>query len=331
MNGVMDNESVRAGRQSGFHRALDSLRQPGIVFSLRKATADAELPMEGELDIWLDPRSIPAADAALARAGFHYFSAPGQGRHRFYLSFEEGRWFKLDAKLRKEDGSETDRAGLAGPRERLRARLGRRRLAGIRRRGPVVAVLGPDGAGKGSVVASLQRSIPVAVTAVYLGFGRSRSPEPREPSTPGEVTPSRPGAILETAFILRKAIRCWKRLLPAYLAAWRGHIVLCDRHPIEVLAVRPDRTKPARAIERFIASRLVPRPDATILLDAPGEILFRRKGEHPVEVLERWRRSYAEVFVPLGATVVATTGPPRAAVAQASEVVWRALRRRRGW
>jgi hypothetical protein len=318
--------------QGGFVKAIDSLKRAGIEFSLRKAPADAELPMEGELDIWLAPRSVSAADAALARDGFHHFNAPGHGRHRFYLAFEDGRWLKLDAKLRESDMSGSDRVVLPGNVERIRAGLARRRFAGLRRRGPVVAVLGPDGAGKGSVVAGLQRSIPVAVTSLYLGFGRRRAlPTRGGRKDGGGDTPSRPGAIRETAFVLRKAIRSWRRLFPAYVVARRGHIVLCDRHPIEVLAVRPDRAKTARLVERFIATHLMPRPDAVILLDAPGDALFRRKKEHSAEVLDRWRRNYAEVFVPLGATIVPTTGPPEAAVAQASEVVWRALKRRRAW
>jgi thymidylate kinase len=305
------------------------LREAGVDFSVRKATVDEALPMEGELDIWLGPRAVRATDALLTQVGFHRFIAPGQGRHRFYLSFEKGRWLKVDAKLGDMSRSRPARVRVPGA-ERILAALARRRFARIRRLGPVVAVLGPDGAGKGSVIAGLQRAIPVAVTPLYLGR-RSPRAGPAESARTIESTRSRAGPTRQTAFVLRNALRSWTRLLSGYLAAWRGHIVLCDRHPIEILAVRPERTQPARAIERFIASRLTPRPDALILLDAPGEILFRRKGEHSVEVLERWRRNYAEVFVPLGATIVPTTGPPKAAVAQASEVVWGALRRRRAW
>lgn len=306
------------------------MKQAGIAFGLRKAAADAELPTEGELDIWLDPRSVAATDALLAQVGFYRFIAPGQGRHRFYLSFEKGRWLKVDAKLGDMGPSRPARFRVPGAAERIWAALARRRFARMRRLGPVVAVLGPDGAGKGSVIAGLQRAIPVAVTPLYLG---RRSPRAglAESARTIESMRSRAGPTRQTAFVLRNALRSWTRLLSGYLAAWRGHIVLCDRHPIEVLAVRPERTQPARTIERFIASRLTPKPDALILLDAPGEILFRRKGEHSTEVLERWRRNYAEVFVPLGATIVPTTGPPKAAVAQASEVVWGALRRRRVW
>jgi len=296
--------------------------------------AGTELPMEGELDIWLDPMAISAADEALARASFHRFRAPGQGRHRFYLACEEGRWFKIDAKLHEGGRPGPDRAELPGPLERMHGALARRRFAGLRRLGPVVAVLGPDGAGKTSVIAGLRGYIPVAVTALYLGRRRTRRRSvtgPKGPNEQDEVARSRAGRLRETAFVLRNAIRSWTRLLPGYLAAWRGHIVLCDRHPIEILAVRPRRTQPARAIERFIAGHVIPRPDAMIVLDAPGEILLERKSDHSTQQLEQWRRSYAEAFVPLGATIVPTTGPPKEAITQVSSVVWEALRQRRSW
>jgi thymidylate kinase len=328
-NRERDGESPRPGARQGFHRALDSLTRESVRFRMRKL-GDAELPMEGELDVWLEPESILEADAALARVNFHHFVAPGHGNHRFYVSFEHGRWLKLDAKLAHHDSGGPSRLPLPEPVQRLRAALARRRLAGLRRLGPVIATLGPDGAGKGRVIADLRRSIPVAVTTVNFSFRRGGTSHARGEVPPGS-TSSRLRALRDSASVLRKAMWYWSRLLPAYVAAWRGDIVLCDRHPIEVLAVRPDRAKPAQAIERFLARRLMPRPDALILLDAPAEILFQRKGEHSIPLLELWRMTYADVFVPLGGTIVATNGSPAAATAHASEVVWDALRRRRAW
>jgi hypothetical protein len=337
-------DGVRPPR-TGFRRARDALEEAGVAFRARKAAAaGSELPTQGELDIWLHPRAVPAADAALAAVGFHPFHAPGQGSHRFYLAFEEGMWLKLDAKLAEEqERSPPDPSGLLARTRRIGAALARRRLAAWRRLGPVVAVLGPDGAGKGTLVAGLQRSIPVAVKGFYLGLGRTPSgqnPRPRvapdnspapEASSKRETSSTRARPVRESAYVVRKAVRDWSRLVPAYLAAWRGEIVLCDRHPIEVLAVNPRRARPAGAIERFVAARLTPRPDALIVLDAPGATLYRRKHEHSVELLERWRQSYRAVFVPLGATVISTTDSPGAALTRASEVVWAALCARRGW
>jgi thymidylate kinase len=324
MMGAMDAGSAPSGSDGAFHAALLALTEAGIEFSLRKAAPTPELPTEGELDIWLARAWIPAADRVLERVGFHHFTAPGQGAHRFYLSLDSGRWCKLDAKLADEGGAEAPRPGFLGHSQRYLAGVTRHGPAGTRRLGPIVAVMGPDGAGKGSLIARLQRSIPVAVTSLYLGGRRPASRIGRDSGRQGN-------ALRDSAFVIRKAIRSWVRLAPAYLVAWRGHIVLCDRHPIEVLAIRPRRAKLARGLEAFIGRYLMPRPDAMILLDAPADVLFRRKREHSIEVLEAWRQSYAEVFLPLGAALIWTTGPREAAQAQASEVVWEALRRRRAW
>ena len=43
--------------------------------------------------------------------------------------------------------------------------LTQRRSRSIRRQGPVVALLGPDGAGKGTIIAGLRREMPTAYTA----------------------------------------------------------------------------------------------------------------------------------------------------------------------
>lgn len=329
----MKNPEVGGARPepTGFHRALDSLREEDVAFSLRKpGPVGAELPAEGELDVWLEPGDVEAADAALARAGFHHFLAPGLGRHRFYLSFERDCWLKVDAKLGREwDESGLDRAGRPGAMRRVGSGLARRRFAAMRRLGPVVAVLGPDGAGRASVVTGLKRSIPVAVKGISFvpcrkpaRPGRPSRPEPERPdgsqgAAGSRLNASPPGAIRETVSVVRNALCHWARLVPAYMAAWRGDIVLCD-HPIDVLAFGPDRTRPAGAVERFIAGRLIPRPDAVIVL-ALGP-------EH-----ERWRGRYAETFISVGATIITTAGPPDAALAPASEAVWAALRERRGW
>jgi thymidylate kinase len=318
---------------SGFREALQALDQVGLPYSFRKRTySEDDLPSAGELDLWMRPADGHSADSALRRAGFHRLDAPGRGPHRFYLAFRDGRWLKLDVKV-------------AGTAERDRARRGWRAFLGRawrglqrrgpvsgRRTGPVVAVLGPDGAGKGTLIESLRAEIPVAVTTVYLGGRKRRKPPVASgSSTNDRGAPRRVGPLREAAGLVRWTFRTWGRLATVYAASWRGAVVLCDRHPIELVAVRPDRTRLARAIERLATSRLIPWPDAVVVLDAPPEVLYGRKREHSVAVLQRWREGYREVFGSRGATIVSTDGPPHVAVARASQAVWEALVKRRGW
>lgn len=295
---------------SPFDRALDALEEAGVAHRIRKPPEDAR-----ELDLWLSANDLDAAVRALRPAGFFAFAAPGEGSHRFFLAFDPGAgtWHKLDVKLE-------------GVLER--GRLRRRIPLSARRLGPVVAVLGPDGAGKGTLIRGLKEICPVAVGEVYMG----RRPRRAAADSSGEERPSLASRILpQSALLLWKAARDMRRLTPAYAKAWRGQVVLCDRHPIEVLAVRPERSKAARRVERFIAGRVIPWPDLILVLDAPADQLLKRKREHPVEVLERWRRGYQDAFVPRGAVVISTAGPRKDSLRAASSAVWEALRARRGW
>ena len=185
----------------------------------------------------------------------------------------------------------------------------------------MIAVLGPDGSGKGSIIRELREQIPVEVTAVYMG-----NPSPsRERSAPVRAAAARvPAGPRAAQYRARRALRAAARAWLAHARAWRGDIVLCDRHPLEALALEPDGGG-----LRGPLGRLVPRPDEIVVLDAPGEVLFARKGEHSPETLDQWRRAYRETFAT--ATVVSTTGELGTSVAATSEVVWRGLKARRRW
>lgn len=303
--------------RSRIRSAFEELERAGVAYSFRKdSRADIEPPPGGEVDISMGVQDRDAADAALARAGFRSFEAPGRQGHRFYFACSDGRWLKIDAKLL---GSRRPRSGGPG------RWIAEKRPVSLRRRGPVVAVVGPDGAGKGTLITRLASELPVGVKVLYLGWRRPDGPsKPRV--DPGDRSP---GALLESAFVLKGWLRAGLILLSGYVAAWRGAVVLCDRHPTEALAVRPRRNRAAARLEQLLYSRLTPWPDAIVVLDAPTEVLLERKREHPGEVLDRWREGYAKVFGGRGGVLVSTAGPREEAAARAAEVVWEVFRDRR--
>jgi len=313
-----------------------------IRYAFRKGTERVNAYAPGaEVDILIDRLELRAADRALREQGFHHLDAPGSPRHRFYLAFDRGRWLKIDAKLAGGSGGTTRSGRHWGTAEHLLTALAQRRPLGVRRAGPVVALLGPDGAGKGTVIEALRARIPAGVSVIYLGERRGKSPHPNPPPHAGERERSQAGegeeterhvsALRECAFVSYRAVRFWSLLLRGYLAAWSGHIVLCDRHPIEALAIRPRTSRSAAWLERVLFGRLMPWPDAVAVLDAPGEVLYARKGEHSPAVLEHQRQRYRDTFVPRGARLISTINGVEAAINEASALVWAALRERRCW
>ncbi|HEU4895058.1 MAG TPA: hypothetical protein VFT85_04395 [Acidimicrobiia bacterium] len=87
----------------------------------------------------------------------------------------------------------------------------------------------------------------------------------------------------------------WFRQLVIWYYQLRGNVVLMDRHFfLDYFAhdvTGPDRSWPSRVHGAMLRS-VYPRPDVVIMLDAPAEVLFARKGEGTVELLEERRREY---------------------------------------
>lgn len=87
------------------------------------------------------------------------------------------------------------------------------------------------------------------------------------------------------------------RQLIAYSYARRGYIVIFDRHftydyyHYDLQSQNRDWSS-TRKMHGFFVKHMFPKPDLVICLDAPGEVVFQRKGEFSPEVLESKRAQY---------------------------------------
>jgi thymidylate kinase len=151
-----------------------------------------------------------------------------------------------------------------------------RAVASDRRRGLSVAVLGPDGAGKSTLVAGICASIPLPSRIIYMGLSGGALRHARRLRIPGLV-------FAATAAII------WSRYLRARYHQARGRLVVFDRYIYDAVAPHPNRLNPAQRLSRFLAGHLCPGPDMMVLLDAPGSVMYARKGAYTAATLENWR------------------------------------------
>lgn len=171
------------------------------------------------------------------------------------------------------------------------ARRTRKWLRFGRRRGLGVALLGPDGAGKSTVATEVGRSFYFPVRSVYMGlYQRPPGPVPARAAPRGGLP--------------RRLARQWGRWLEGAYHRRRGRLVLFDRYSYEALVPGRNRPSTRGRVRRWLLGHSCPPPDLVVLLDAPAELLYARKGEHDVALLERQREAYRALVTRLPRTAV---------------------------
>jgi thymidylate kinase len=199
-------------------------------------------------------------------------------------------------------------------------------------RGLWVAILGPDGSGKSTLIEQLQLDLLGAFrrTAVFhLMPGLFRRGQTSGPVTDPHGKPPRslPASLLKLAYYwLDYTLGYWLRIRPALV---RSTLVLFDRYYDDLL-VDPKRYRygAPMGIARWLR-RLIPRPDLWLILDVPEDEILRRKQEVPLEEMRRQREGYRSLAAELqNAVYLNGSQPPEMVAAQAREAVLEFLHER---
>ena len=174
-------------------------------------------------------------------------------------------------------------------------------------RGPLVALVGPDGTGKTTLARSVAEACPVPGRVLYGGTYRNGGGTSR---FPGGVTARVAGRLLVT-----RGRIAWHR--------GRGRLVVLDRHPAEARATSGDTLGPKARLRRRLLAATLPRPDLLLALDAPAALLHERRPEHDVAHLERDRLRHLELVARTpGAEVVDATESADAVRDRTVALVW---------
>jgi thymidylate kinase len=149
----------------------------------------------------------------------------------------------------------------------------------VRRTGRSIAIIGPDGAGKSTLVEAMVTASPLPAVAFEMALYPA--------GTRGR------GRIPGVGFLTR-ALR---RMVLGLRGTWhraRGRLVVYDRYATDALLPLPAGASRGRRWRRAVLSRTCPPTDLTVILDAPAEVLATRRSDSP-ERCARQRDAYLDL------------------------------------
>jgi len=190
-----------------------------------------------------------------------------------------------------------------------------------------VALIGPDGSGKTTVGVRLRDTLPIPTKYMYMGVnheasehllpttrliqamrlwmgkekyaGGPREKQEKSASSPPSFTKRCLKAAKSSVSLVNRFAEEWYRQIIVWHHLRQRRVVIFDRHffpDYYAYDIASDAPKTmTQRIHGFVLNRFYPRPDLLLFLDAPAEVLFERKGEGTLELLEQRRSDYLQM------------------------------------
>ena len=180
------------------------------------------------------------------------------------------------------------------------------------RRGPRIAVLGPDGSGKSTLTAELSRTNPLPARTIHMKLWVDDEPPWYRP----------------IAIALRPA-RAWGWWACGAWHSALGRLVLYDRYTYDALVGLEGATGRPKRVYLQLLARCCPGPDSVMVLEANAATCASRRPEEEPATLDRLCAAYKEVVGNVaGARVIHCDENAEGVRAKAMRELWRTCRRK---
>lgn len=225
------------------------------------------------------------------------------------------------------------------------------------RRGFLIAVIGPDGAGKSTFIGELSKQLAawqVPVRQVYLGpWERPILPTTRylrylgaDPHDTLQGTDSSVPLLRRISKLVKGYLKRYAYYAAAFSEIWARHlrlvlpqlllrrVVLSDRYAYDLeIGYYNHPVSNSQSLRRLIV-RCSPKPSMTILLDNDPEVIWARKQEYPLPLIRGALERYRALAAREGFEVLNTSTDAGALVRELLARRWRDMvrwRRDRVW
>jgi thymidylate kinase len=178
----------------------------------------------------------------------------------------------------------------------------------VKRSGISVVLLGANGAGKSTVAEAVLRAYPDPACLCYLGLWKQERPT---------------GRLRGALRVLARPAFVWNRYLSSLVYRAKGELVLFDRYVYDAFLPPQPPLVWLKKPYLWVLAHCCPPPTLTVILDVPGEVAWRRKGENSVAESEEERRELLALRHRLKRVhVIDATRPLDDVVADVTALVW---------